>query len=152
MTETRETQDLFAGRIEIDGRSHDITVSVEFDGIEHVGHLWFTDSEWDDDDGVRDRGSIPGRSPAEVLAHARELTASDLTMRYRRAVAEQRRHHGLRKLTDDVLDGIRHLNKVATSMRAGLLDIDEAASEIAETEQRLHVMISQLRNVAGVLV
>jgi hypothetical protein len=152
MTQTRESQDLFAGRIEIDGRSFDITVTVEFDGIEHVGHLWFTDSEWDDDDGVRDRGAIPGRTPHEILEHARAIAPSDLTMRYRRAVSEQRRHHGLRKLTDDVLDGIRHLNKVATSMRAGLLDIDEAASEIDETEQRLHVMISQLRNVAGVAV
>ena len=35
-------------------------------------------------------------------------------------------------------------------MRAGLLDVDEAASEIANTEERLHDMIGQLRLYAGV--
>ena len=35
-------------------------------------------------------------------------------------------------------------------MRAGLLDLDEAASEIASTEQRLHEMVGQLRAYAGV--
>jgi hypothetical protein len=35
-------------------------------------------------------------------------------------------------------------------MRAGLLDVEEAASEIASTEQRLHDMVGQLRNFAGV--
>ena len=35
-------------------------------------------------------------------------------------------------------------------MRAGLLDVEEAANEIASTERRLHDMVGQLRNYAGV--
>ncbi len=60
------------------------------------------------------------------------------------------RFHGLRKLTEQVLEHIRYLNKVSTSMRAGLLLVDEAAAEIDATEQKLHEMIGQLRHFAGV--
>ena len=54
------------------------------------------------------------------------------------------------KLTVEVLENIRHLNALATSMRAGLVDIDEAAAEIDLTEDRLHELIDRLRPVAGV--
>jgi hypothetical protein len=49
-----------------------------------------------------------------------------------------------------VLDNIKHLNALATSMRAGLLDMEEAAAEIDITEDRLHELIDRLRPVAGV--
>ncbi|MEP7343607.1 MAG: hypothetical protein ABI877_00010 [Gemmatimonadaceae bacterium] len=127
-----------------------MSVAVEHDGIEHVGHLWFADTDWAEDEGVRDHGVFPGRTPNEVLSAAQALAENDLVLRYRRAVAEKRRFHGMRKITDDVLTDIRHLNKVATSMRAGLLQIDEAATEIDRTERRLHEMIRQLRHFAGV--
>ena len=71
-------------------------------------------------------------------------------MRYRRAMAEKRRYHGLRKCTDDVLAKIRYLNQVAISMRAGLLDVDGAAQEIDLTEKQLHELIGELRVHAGV--
>ena len=140
----------FVGSAEIDGRTLTVSVAVTFDDVEHVGHLWFRESEWDEDEGVVDRGALPGHSPEEVLALAQRLSLHDLTLRYRRALAERRRFHGLRSLTQDVLSQIRYLNRVATSMRAGLLDIDEAASEIASTERRLHDMVGQLRVFAGV--
>ncbi|HSA56190.1 MAG TPA: hypothetical protein VLE53_10815 [Gemmatimonadaceae bacterium] len=143
-------EELFVGTAEIDGRSLAVTVAVTFDDVEHVGHLWFRDSEWDEDEGVRDHGALPGRSPHEILSLAQGLSLHDLALRYRRAQAERRRFHGLRRLTQDVLAQIRYLNRVATSMRAGLLDIDEAAAEIASTEQRLYDMVGQLRHYAGV--
>ncbi len=135
--------------IEVDGRSYDVTVGIENDGIEFVGHIWFSDDEWDDE-GIRDQGAIPGKSASEVAQAARSLSAHDLSLRFRRAQTDQRRYHGLRKLTEQVLDRIRHLNKVSTSMRAGLLEVDEAASEIDATERQLHDMIDQLRHYAGV--
>jgi hypothetical protein len=127
-----------------------VSVLVEFDGIEHVGHLWFADADWDEDEGVRDHGPLPGRSPNDILAAARARAGDDLVRRYRRAVAERRRFHGLRQITQEVLAQIRYLNQVATSMRAGLLDVEEAASEIDSTERRLHEMVGQLRLFAGV--
>lgn len=147
---TEDDEELFVTTTEIDGRPYSVTVKVDFDGIEHVGHLLFRDSEWEDDEGVRDHGTIPGRTREEIQVLARGFTNHDLTLRHRRAVSERRRFSGLRHLTQEVLAQIRYLNKVATSMRAGLLDVDEAATEIANTEQRLHDMVAQLRVYAGV--
>jgi hypothetical protein len=144
-----QTEPVHISTIDVDGRRFNVTVAVEFDGVEHVGHLWFADEDWDDD-GCRDHGTIPGRDAGEVLTHARQLSAAELTLRFQRALADKRRYHGLRKMTEEVLGHIRYLNKVATSMRAGLLDVDEAAAEIDETERRLHDTVGQLRHFAGV--
>jgi hypothetical protein len=143
-------EELFVSTVEIDGKSLSVTVAVTFDQVEHVGHLLFRESDWDDDDGVIDHGVLPGASPEGVLLLAQGLSLQDLTLRYRRAQAHRRRFHGLRRVTVDVLEQIKYLNRVATSMRAGLLDMDEAASEIANTERRLHEMVGQLRIFAGV--
>lgn len=150
MANTHEDEELFVGAVDIDGRAYNVTVRVEFDEIEHVGHLWFREAEWEEEEGLRDHGTLPGRSPAEVMSVARALSEHDLTLRYRRALSQRRRYHGLRQVTQEVLNQIRYLNKVATSMRAGLLDVDEAASEIVGTEKRLHAMVDELRVFAGV--
>ena len=147
----QEDEELFVTTTEIDGRTYAVSVRVDFDGIEHVGHLMFRDTDWDEDEGILDHGSIPGRSRNDIQAAARTLSQHDLTLRHRRAITERRRYHGLRQLTTEVLAQIRYLNKVATSMRAGLLGVEEAASEIATTEERLHDMVGQMRNYAGVL-
>jgi hypothetical protein len=146
-----DDDELFVTTTEIDGRMYSVAVRVEFDGIEHIGHLLFRDSEWEEDEGIRDHGTIPGRTGGDIQAVARGLTNHELALRHRRAVSERRRFTGLRLLTQEVLAQIRYLNKVATSMRAGLLDVDEAATEIANTEQRLHDMVGQLRVYAGVV-
>lgn len=142
--------ELFVTTTEIDGRAYSVTVKIDFDDIEYIGHLLFRDSEWDDDEGVRDYGTIPGRTREDIQKAAREYSNHELYLRHRRAVTHRRQFSGLRKLTQEVLAQIRYLNKVATSMRAGLLDVDEAASEIASTEERLHDMVGQLRLYAGV--
>jgi hypothetical protein len=150
MSNTMEGEELFIGTLEVDDRAYNVTVFIEHDGIEHVGHLWFSEADWDDDEGVRDQGTIPGRTPNEIVENARALSRNDLTLRFRRAQAQRRQFHGLRHATQEVLAQIRYLNTVATSMRAGLLDVEEAASEIANTERRLHEMVGQLRTFAGV--
>jgi hypothetical protein len=145
-----EGEELFVSTVDVDGRTYDVTVAVAYDGIGHVGHLWFAEAEWDEGDGVRDHTPLTGATPNDILEYARALTRDDLVRRYRRAVAERRRYHGLRQITQEVLAQIRYLNTVATSMRAGLLDVQEAASEIDSTERRLHEMVGQLRLFAGV--
>jgi hypothetical protein len=145
-----DEEELFVTTTEIDGRTYSVSVQVDFDGIEHVGHLLFRDSDWEEDEGVRDFGTIPGRTRGEIQKAARSLTNHDLTLRHRRAVSERRKYNGLRQLTTEVLAQIRYLNKVATSMRAGLLGVEEAANEIATTEERLHDMVGRLRTFAGV--
>ena len=132
-----------------DGRRYNVSVVTQFDGIEYVGRLYFTDDAWDDA-GLPDRGPLPGRTRDEVIALARRLAPQDLVLRYRRAVAEKRRYVGLRRATDDILSKIRYLNQVAISMRAGLLDVEGAAQEIALTERQLHEIVDRLRVFAGV--
>jgi hypothetical protein len=136
--------------LEIDDRRYNVSVEVVHDGIEYVGRLRFTDEAWAEDEGVRDHGALPGRRVEEVLAHAQALSDDELVQRYRRAMREKRRFHGLRAATREILGSVRHLNTVATSMRAGLLDVEEAAAEIDLTERKLHQMIDRLRTVAGV--
>lgn len=150
MTEIRETEESFVASIEIDARRYAVTIEIAFDGVEHIGQLRFTDEEWEEDSGIVDQTGIPGRTPNEVLQAARTLSGEELQQRYRRAQSTRRRFHGLRRATEDVLSGIRHLNKVSTSLRAGLLDVDDAAREIDSTEQRLIDIVRQLRGFAGV--
>ncbi len=135
--------------IESDGRRYNVSCRVGFDGVEYVGRLWFADESWDDL-GLPDRGALPGRTKDEALALARRLTTDELVKRHRRALAEKRRFHGLRKATDEILAKIRYLNQVAISMRAGLLDVEGAAQEIDLTEKQLHALIDRLSSFAGV--
>ena len=67
-----------------------------------------------------------------------------------RETRETRRFHALRRVTTDVLAKIRRLNRLAIAMRAGLMDTEEAAREIAAAEADLHDLVDRLRDVAGV--
>lgn len=144
-----DPQQTYIASIDHDGRRYNVSVRTHFDGVEYVGRLWFADDAWEDA-GLPDRGPLPGRTRDDVLAAAKRLTPQDLVLRYRRAVAEKRRFLGLRRATEDMLAKIRYLNQVAISMRAGLLDVDGAAQEIALTERQLHEIVDRLRVYAGV--
>jgi hypothetical protein len=134
--------------VDQDGKRLDVSCRIAFDGIEYVGRLWFGEASFGDS-GIPDRGALPGRSRDEVVALAKRLTPPELALRYRRAVAERRRFHDLRRATEDVLSKIRYLNQVSISMRAGLLDEDGAAQEIEMTEKQLHDLVERLRFAAG---
>jgi len=135
--------------IEHDGRRLEVSCRVAFDGIEYVGRLWFSEASVGDS-GIPDRGALPGRSRDEVTALAKRLTPPELALRYRRAVAERRRFHELRRSTEEVLSKIRYLNQVSITMRAGLLDEEGAAQEIEITEKQLHDLVERLRFAAGI--
>jgi hypothetical protein len=135
--------------INADGRRLAVSLNVNFDGIEHVGRLWFAEEEWEDE-GIPDRGVISGRTTEDVITSARALTEADLVARHRRATVNKRRYLSLRAVTDEILRKVRYLNQVAVSMRAGLIDLDGAAQEIDFTEHQLHELVARLRDAAGV--
>ena len=135
--------------IDVDDRQVRVSVHITHDGVEFVGRLWFAESTWTNS-GIPDRGVFPGRTEAEALALSQRLRADELVQRYRRAKAEKRRFHGLRRLTTEVLSKIRYLNQVAVSMRSGLLDRDAAAQEMLLTEQQLIELVRQARLLAGI--
>ena len=134
--------------IDADGRRFDVSLGVGWDGIEYVGRLWYSDESWEDA-GFPDRGALPGRTTEEVMKMAERLRPEDLARRYQRALAEKRRYHGLRRVTEDILSRIRYLNPVTLSMNAGLLDQDGAAQEIRLVEEQLHQIVGQLKTVAA---
>lgn len=135
--------------IDHDGRQLDVSCRIAFDGVEYVGRLWFAEPSLGEA-GIPDRGALPGRSRDEVLALAKRLTPPELALRYRRALAERRRYHELRRTTEDLLSKIRYLNQVSVTMRAGLLDEEGAAQEIEITEKQLHDLVERLRATAGI--
>lgn len=136
--------------IDVGERRYRVTVFISHDGIEFVGRLWFAEADASDTDGIPDRGVFPGRTEAEVITLARRLRPDELQQRFRRASAEKRRYHGLRKLTGEVLDKIRYLNQVGVSMRSGLLDADAAHQELELTERQMIELIKQAKRLAGV--
>ena len=135
--------------IDVDDRQIRVAIRTAHDGVEFVGRLWFADVEWENA-GIPDRGVLPGRTEAEVLALARRLRPDELLQRYRRANAEKRRFHGLRHLTLEILAKIRYLNQVAVSMRTGLLDREAAEQEMELTESQLVEMVQQAKLLAGI--
>lgn len=149
MTISNFEQPPHVGALTIDGKDIDVTLRVAHDGIEYVGRLWFTEAAWDDA-GIPDRAAFCGRTPDDALVLAQRLTPDDLTHRYHRAVAEKRRFHALRKVTDEMLVKIRYMNQLSISMRAGLLDLEGAAQEIETAERQLHEIVDRLRHAAGV--
>ena len=134
---------------DVDGRTIAVSMRIIFDGVEYVGRLWFAEESWEDD-GIPDRAAFPGRTKEEAIALAKRLLPHELLARYRRAQAEKRRFHGLRRITDDILAKIRFINQIGISMRAGLLDVDGAAQELELTERQLHDLVDKLRPHAGV--
>jgi hypothetical protein len=132
-----------------ENRRLNVSLIVSYDGIEHVGRLWFSEEEWEDQ-GIPDRGVISGRSSDDVIASARALSESELLARLQRATVNKRRYLSLRAVTDDILRKVRYLNQVAVSMRAGLVDLEGAATEIDYTEHQLHELVARLRDAAGV--
>lgn len=134
--------------IDVDGRSIHVTVRSAFDGIEYVGRLWFAEELAGAAD-VADHGALPGRSHDDVASLAHALTPAELQRRYQRALSERRRYRPLRRATEDILSKIRHLNQVAMSLQAGLIDGGSAAHEIAATEAQLHGLVERLRELAG---
>jgi hypothetical protein len=142
--------DLPLGTIDVDGRPVAVSLRVAFDGLEYVGRLWFVEGgPAGVASPVSDRGVFPGRSLDESLALARRLTAAELRQRYERARAERRRYRGLRRATEEILGRIRRLNQLGIAMRAGLLDVEDAAGEISRTEKELHDQVDRLRTLAG---
>ena len=149
MTISHFEQPPHVSAITVDGKEIDVTLRVSHDGIEYVGRLWFAETAWDDA-GIPDRAAFCGRTPDDSLELAQKLTADDLVHRYHRAVAEKRRFHALRKVTDEMLAKIRYMNQLSISMRAGLLDMEGAAQEIEAAERQLHELVDRLRDAAGV--
>lgn len=135
--------------IGVDGKSYNVSVRIAFDGIEHIGRLWFAEA-LTDDFGIPDHGAIPGRTVDEAVALAKRLTTDDLVRRYHRARADKRRYMSLRRAVDDILTKVKYMNRIAVTMRSGMIDKDGGSQEIDLIQQQLHEVVDRLKGAAGV--
>lgn len=136
------------GTLRVDGGVHNVSVRISYDGVEHVGRLWFADSVRDVE-GIPDYGIIPGRTADDVLAAARQMDAEDLTRRFHRAHAEKRRYIRLRRSVEEILAKVKYMNRVAISMRGGMLDVDAAEQELDLVTDQIQDIVLRLKDVAA---
>lgn len=136
------------GTLRVDGGVHNVSVRIAYDGVEHVGRLWFADSVRDVE-GIPDYGVIPGSTAEDVLAAARALNAEDLTRRFRRAHAEKRRYIRLRRSVEEILAKVKYMNRVAISARGGMLDAEAAEQELELVTDQIQEIVARLKDVAA---
>lgn len=110
------------------------------------GRLWFAESGGTE---VWDKDELLGASPEAVLQQARLLSAEDLIRRFRESYRERRRFFGLRAVTDDLIEHVRALNRVALRAAAHELDGPRVVREIARLQERMHFLVDGMRDVAG---
>lgn len=110
------------------------------------GQLWFAEAGGME---VKDQEELGGRSPEALLQHARSLPAEDLIRRFRASFGERRRFFALRAVTDELIEHVRALNRAASRAAAHQLDGPHAVQEIARHEERMHLLVEGMRDVAG---
>ncbi len=135
--------------IGVDGKSYNVSLRIAYDGIEYIGRLWFAEA-LTTDMGIPDHGAVPGRSVEEAVAFAKRLTPDDLVRRYHRARADKRRYINLRRAVDEILTKVKYMNRLAITMRSGMIDTDGANQEMELIQQQLHDVVDKLKGAAGV--
>ncbi len=63
---------------------------------------------------------------------------------------DRRRFLKLRRMTDVMLEEVRRLNGLTVAAREGISDFDTTEDEVQRIESRLHLLVDELRRVAGV--
>jgi hypothetical protein len=135
--------------IDADGALCDVFVRFAYDGLEHVGRLWFSGPAVGEKP-IPDHSAIPGRTIEEATQLAERFTTDDLLRRLYRARAEKRRYLQLRRATGAFLEKVKYMNRVALSMKAGMLDPEGAKQELDLVVRQLHEIVDTLPLVAGV--
>jgi hypothetical protein len=135
--------------LDVDGIICDVLVRFAYDGLEHVGRLWFSGPAVGENP-IPDHGAIPGRTIEEALQLAERFSSDDLLRRLYRARAEKRKYIQLRRATEQFLEKVKYMNRVALSMRGGLLDPDGAKQELDLVVKQLHELVNTLPALAGI--
>jgi hypothetical protein len=134
--------------IVIDGQKYFVCLRVGFDGIEYVGRLRFTDAS--NEVTYQDHSAVPGISALDAVRKAKEFSTTEVEQRCHRALAEKRRFGKLRRATDQMIDKIKYLNRVAIDLEKGKLDRDGGQQELDLIQEQLIDIVRSLRMHAGV--
>jgi hypothetical protein len=134
--------------ITIDGQNYSVSLRVIYDGVEHLGRLRFTDAATDIT--YQDHGTIPGSSALDAVRKAKEFSATEMEQRCYRALSEKRRFSKLRSATDEMINKIRHLNRVAIGLEKGVIDPVDGKRDLDQVQSELLDIVKTLRLHAGV--
>ena len=135
--------------VAVDGHVYRTTLRVGFDGVEHIGRLWFIDKT-DSELAFLDHGAIPASTVEEAVRRAREFSDGELEHRCHRALGEKRRFGRLRRATDEMINQIKYLNRVVISLQSGMLDRDGGQQEIQQIQNQILEIVRSLPIHAGV--
>ena len=135
--------------ITVDGKEYRVALRLAYDGVEYIGRLWFSDPS-SDQRGFPDHGAVPGRTIAEAVEVARKLTPQDLERRCHRALADKRRYIRLRRATEEIITKIKYMNRVAVTMRHGMLDSEGASQELELIQKQIEEIVKTLPFHAGI--
>ena len=121
-----------------------LRLHLELDGCR--GRLWFAEAGGTE---VWDTEELVGRSPEELLRQARAFSAEELIRRLRASYGERRRFFALRAVTDELIEQVRGLNRASVRAATHELDGTRAVRDIARLQERMHILVDGLRDVAG---
>jgi hypothetical protein len=134
--------------ITVDGQKYYVSLRVGYDGVEHIGRLMFTDASTEIF--YQDHGGVPGISVIDAVRKAKEFTESQLEQRCHRALSEKRRFGKLRRATDEMIEKIKYLNRVAVGLEKGTIDREGGNQELDTVQAQLLDIVRKLRMHAGV--
>jgi hypothetical protein len=78
------------------------------------------------------------------------LTPQDLERRCHRALADKRRYIRLRRATEEIITKIKYMNRVAVTMRHGMLDSEGASQELELIQKQIEEIVKTLPFHAGI--
>jgi hypothetical protein len=134
--------------ITVDGQKYVVSLRVAYDGVEYLGRLRFTDAVTEIT--YQDHGTIPGSSALDAVRKANEFSAMEVEQRCYRALSEKRRFSKLRSATDEMINKIKHLNRVAIGLEKGMIDPAGGKQELDLVQSQLLDIVKTLRLHAGV--
>ena len=134
--------------INIDGQKYYVSLRVGYDGVEYIGRLMFTDASTEIF--YQDHGGVPGISVLDAVRKAKEFTQPQLEQRCHRALSEKRRFGKLRRATDEMIEKIKYLNRVAVGLEKGTIERESGNQELDHVQSELLDIVRKLRLHAGV--
>lgn len=135
--------------MQVDNRWFEVALQIWHDGTRYGGRLWFT-AVGAEADPIPGRRLFIGNTREELIGRVHELTADDTRAQFRHAMIDRRRYLPLRATTEEILHNIRQINNTAIALRNGTMSDQIAAYEMDLYEEKLHDLVSKLREVAGI--
>lgn len=148
MSPISATSDHQIRTITLDGSKYYVSLRVGYDGVEYLGRLRFTEAATEIT--YQDHGAVHGTSVLDAVGKAKEFSEIEMTQRCYRALSEKRRFSKLRSTTDQMIDKIKHLNRVAIGLEKGIIDPEGGKQELNQVQAQLLEIVRSLKLHAGV--